>query len=350
MSEQDTLQGAEEERGTPGEKVGAYLKARREARGLSLDEVAAQTRIKRGYLEAIEADDYEALPSGPFVSGFIASYARTLGIDPSEIEPLIPELEPPPIVDPAVRQDPEWKGPPLEIRELPVGGRGGTLSAWGIALAVTLLVVAVVVFLTPSLRSLVGVDRMVSTNPAPADAEPSPAGETVSPSDSPDASEKATVTAPAESDAKAAASPDAGEDSKGAKVSVESGDRGVSTGEKATASGEDLAKRRIRRLASIVGADDRTYVVYTDDALPEGKEQEVEIVARYKTYLRVSKTLDGKPVFEDILPKGKSKRFTRAGDLWVVIGNSGGVEIYYDGTRLPPPGKFGEKKGIAFRW
>ncbi len=63
------------------EQIGTYLRTRREARGLSLDDIAAQTKIRKSYLEAIEDNDYRALPSGPFVNGFITSFARALGVN-----------------------------------------------------------------------------------------------------------------------------------------------------------------------------------------------------------------------------------------------------------------------------
>ena len=342
-TEEETIQGETAETGRPVEKVGAYLKARREAQGLTLDALAAQTRIKRGYLEAIEADDYEALPSGPFISGFITSYARALGVEAETIEPMIPEIDPPPIVDPAVRQDPEWKGPPLEIRELPVGGRGGTLSAWGIAIAIALVAVTGAVLLTPSLRSWLGFEIDLSATDSSAATEEEAAD---APSEAP-RPESRQEAAPSSLEATAPPARKAGGAGAGA-VAIDAVQYRTGSHDRTAGDGE-LKKRGIRRLASIVGADDRTYVVYSDETLEEGEPQQVEVAARYRSYLRVSKTLDGEAIFEDILPKGSSKRFTYAGDLWMVVGNSGGVDIYYDGTRLPTLGKLGEKKGVAFR-
>jgi len=61
---------------------GQTLKDAREARGLSLDEVAKTTRIARHHLEALEKGDLDALPAGPFAKGFIEAYAKALGLDP----------------------------------------------------------------------------------------------------------------------------------------------------------------------------------------------------------------------------------------------------------------------------
>jgi transcriptional regulator with XRE-family HTH domain len=65
-----------------GGDIGQALKAAREARGLSLAELAEATRVRAGYLAAIEAMRLESLPSRPFVVGYIRAYAQALGLDP----------------------------------------------------------------------------------------------------------------------------------------------------------------------------------------------------------------------------------------------------------------------------
>ncbi len=61
--------------------IGAALKAAREARGLSLQQVAEATRIRQSYVEALEAMRLEALPSRPFTIGYVRAYAALLGMD-----------------------------------------------------------------------------------------------------------------------------------------------------------------------------------------------------------------------------------------------------------------------------
>ncbi|MFH1464322.1 MAG: helix-turn-helix domain-containing protein, partial [Pseudomonadota bacterium] len=64
---------------------GALLRRLREAKGLSIDDLAASTRIARRYLEAIEADEYAALPAATFVRGYLRSVARSLEVDPERL-------------------------------------------------------------------------------------------------------------------------------------------------------------------------------------------------------------------------------------------------------------------------
>lgn len=64
---------------------GAELRSVREARGASLDEIAELTKVKKSYLEAIEADDVARFPAPVFFKGFLKAYAKALGLNPAEI-------------------------------------------------------------------------------------------------------------------------------------------------------------------------------------------------------------------------------------------------------------------------
>lgn len=61
--------------------IGAELRAARELRGLSLQDLADATRIRRGYLEALEAFKLDQLPSRPFTIGYVRAYAQAMNMD-----------------------------------------------------------------------------------------------------------------------------------------------------------------------------------------------------------------------------------------------------------------------------
>ena len=65
--------------------VGERLRAAREKIGLSLDDIAAQTRIPQRHLESIETADWDALPAPTYTTGFAKSYASAVGLDRTEI-------------------------------------------------------------------------------------------------------------------------------------------------------------------------------------------------------------------------------------------------------------------------
>jgi cytoskeletal protein RodZ len=65
--------------------AGERLKAAREEKKLSLEDIAAQTRIPQRHLESIETADWEKLPAPTYTIGFAKSYASSVGLDRSEI-------------------------------------------------------------------------------------------------------------------------------------------------------------------------------------------------------------------------------------------------------------------------
>jgi cytoskeleton protein RodZ len=72
------------------ETLGGKLRNERELRGLSLDELAASTRIQKKFLQALEEGRFDALQAPVFVVGFIRTYADALGLNPN---PLVAEYE-----------------------------------------------------------------------------------------------------------------------------------------------------------------------------------------------------------------------------------------------------------------
>jgi cytoskeleton protein RodZ len=65
----------------PGER----LRAAREAKGMSVQDVASATRIPKRHLETIEDGDFAVLPGRTYAIGFSRSYARAVGLNDEEI-------------------------------------------------------------------------------------------------------------------------------------------------------------------------------------------------------------------------------------------------------------------------
>jgi cytoskeletal protein RodZ len=61
--------------------VGSELRSAREAQGLTLEDIAAQTRIPRRHLESLEISDWQRLPAPTYTMGFAKSYASAVGLD-----------------------------------------------------------------------------------------------------------------------------------------------------------------------------------------------------------------------------------------------------------------------------
>lgn len=62
--------------------VGEALTQAREAAGLSLDDVAAQTKIRASILAAMEAGDFSACGGDAYARGQLRSIAQVVGLDP----------------------------------------------------------------------------------------------------------------------------------------------------------------------------------------------------------------------------------------------------------------------------
>ena len=67
-----------------GVSMGSFghdLKKAREAKGVTLETIAAATKITTRYLQAVEQEQFEKLPGGVFRRSIVRSYARTAGLD-----------------------------------------------------------------------------------------------------------------------------------------------------------------------------------------------------------------------------------------------------------------------------
>ncbi len=61
--------------------IGERLKRAREARAMSLEDVASQTRIPMRHLQHIELGEWDALPAPTYAIGFARNYATAIGLD-----------------------------------------------------------------------------------------------------------------------------------------------------------------------------------------------------------------------------------------------------------------------------
>jgi transcriptional regulator with XRE-family HTH domain len=64
---------------------GEILRRERQLRSITLREISATTKIGISHLEALERNDFAALPGGAFTKGFLRAYAVHVGLDPEEM-------------------------------------------------------------------------------------------------------------------------------------------------------------------------------------------------------------------------------------------------------------------------
>ena len=86
--------------------VGSALRKVREGRGLTLEEAARDTRVRKEFLEALEAEEFDRLLGDVHVRGCLRTYATYLRLSPDKViaayenehapEPSLSTLTPPP--------------------------------------------------------------------------------------------------------------------------------------------------------------------------------------------------------------------------------------------------------------
>ncbi len=127
------------------EGLGLWLRRAREARGLSVEEVNEQLKIRQRYLQALEVGDYAALPGSIQARGFIRNYARFLGLPVEEAlarylaevegRPMQPHVHIPQITSPEriTRERPtKFAPPPTESEEANLGSDSLPSFIWGL--------------------------------------------------------------------------------------------------------------------------------------------------------------------------------------------------------------------------
>ena len=63
---------------------GDYLKSIRLEKGISLEEISNETKIREDNLLLIEKEDFDRLPSEVYIKGFLRAYAKSVGADEEE--------------------------------------------------------------------------------------------------------------------------------------------------------------------------------------------------------------------------------------------------------------------------
>lgn len=295
--------------------LGRYLGGLREERGLSLEEVARITRVASCYLEALEREDFSALPAPVFTKGYIRAYCQVLGVP----------------VDEALARYARSAGIVVAGREPAVTSLVGRPAATGHGTRGTLLVsfvlllgfgvaLFVVALILQSGRSEIGTRRaepptlVVDTRAAPAAASVPVTAAT--PSSAPPAPIAASPAASALSAGGVPSVPLAPVTRSGEAKPVGSTENRV--GSDPTHPGGDATELPPLRLGSI--------------GLP------YRLVARATeaTWLRV-RTEDGRAT-EGTIPAGEVREWVSNRPFVLTVGNAAGVTFELNGRKLPPLG------------
>jgi len=327
--------------------IGRRLRARREELGLSLEEVQAETKIRRKYLEALEAGDESRIPGAVYLKGFLRSYANFLGLDGWELvreyrtwkEGPPPEAVSQGEVSPEEETSPRGRGarrhrrraaaPRPQAPGLPPapagppgrvtararrGGRRGLGRFWVSVLVLTVLVGAVgfwYLWAEPAGPAEGDDETGALPGVGEAPAEPGAGG-----------------------DGAGSAEPDAGGDDDAGSAEPEAG------GEDADTAGSGTVPGQMRWALVSESADEARYVVY-------GAPFTLGLEVLDRCWVRV--TVDGQVVLEKTLEAGSTGRWSAGKELTVRLGRPHLVRVSLEGEDLGPAGTRDAPRTLVFK-
>jgi cytoskeleton protein RodZ len=122
--------------------LGARLAAKREQLGWAVAEVASHLKLAPRQIEAMEADNYAALPTMVMTRGFIRSYAKLLDLDVSDA---LAAISPATAAQPVRASAHGQLSTPFSESRFSLMGRSKFAYKWLVVLAVLLLLLAVAI-------------------------------------------------------------------------------------------------------------------------------------------------------------------------------------------------------------
>ncbi len=268
---------------------GAELKRAREARGMSVHQLAVELHVSDAMISAMERGDYAVLGEPVFVRGHLRNYARALGLPESDVlagydstqhRPAPPVLQPIPHTGTLSPRAREW-----------------SMRAVSGAVALVLLVLLVSWWLR---RPETPVPQPESMVPAAATA-PAPAASTRPMTALTDLADSATTTA--KTPAKTAAN--------------------VAAAGKVPAPATRAAKPAAQAVAMHPAA--------TGPITPPGDMTHVKFTLGAASWVEVYDN-NGKRIYYDLAAAGSNLELSGAGPLQVFLGNAPGVGVELDGA------------------
>ena len=263
--------------------VSEVLQRARLDQGIDLATIAARTKIKANYLQAIEAGDPKSLPGEFFYKSFVHQYATFLGVDTRAIDAEINR------VLSADAPPPRAAAPTQRAVELSSGSRGAAKYFFYAALLLVLVACYGIDGWWHESRA-VATEKIGSRSPV---AENTPRLRAPGP-----ATERVSL----------------------ASVSH------VAGGPAAVAPVAAVAKQN-------------------EAAVPAGSRVELALSATEDTWLSISS--DGTPVFSGLLEANQTKTVEGKQFAELRVGNAAGLEVRLNGTPLGPLGAHGQVRNMV---
>lgn len=324
------------------EELGAALRAEREKRGLSIEDVANHLKIGARLLRALEEGDASSLPHLAYAKGFIRSYSSYLGMAAEEVNEAVCALGgtspavPQPVYTPEESLAPgrslKWLGVVIVLALL----AGGAYVAWQ---------QGALDFLSRQTRRLAQPSPPLQT---PDSAENVPGRDASAPAaDSAQISSQTPAAKPEAFAPAASPSPEAAPVAAPASAASTASTGGVNTPSSAPApaSAWGLSSTTAAPAQPAIGQNATQPAQPADGALPPGQHK-VVITATEECW--VHSNADNTDTRQFSLRKGDTFALTFTKSLELKLGNAGGVRIRYNGQDMPAPGQSGQVRTLTF--
>ena len=324
------------------EELGAALRALREKRGLSIEDVANHLKIGARLLRALEEGDASSLPHLAYAKGFIRSYSSYLGMAAEEVNEAVCALGgtspavPQPVYTPEESLAPgrslKWLGVLIVLALV----AGGAYVAWQ---------QGALEILSRQTRRLAQPSPPLQT---PDSAESVPGRETSAPAADSAQTPSQTPAAKSEAFAPAASpSPEAAPVAAPASAASTASPGGVNTPSSAPAPATawGLSSTTAAPAQPAIGQNATQPAQPADGALSPGQHK-VIITATEECWIHSN--ADNTDTRQFSLRKGDTFALTFTKSLELKLGNAGGVRIRYNGEDMPAPGQSGQVRTLTF--
>jgi len=334
-------------------ELGTLLKEARMEKGLTLDDIKEQTKIRKKYLEAIENNNFDIIPGNVYVKVFIKGYARQVGLDYSslieEYEILKENSEADTSFNKDLLPDGKFKYQPFHNKKKSKFLKIIIIIFISLFAAATAFFIYQYFFLSDSINNVVNnmsnssqytvSESNDSTNNiseeetiSPSAAEESSLNELniVDPQKIPEESEEST-------------DPD-GKNSTNTEDSVENSENEtLLTDQKTVSKTEETAVNE----ETAVSSTDNTNQLnleeqQTTDSEITDKTLELPVIIKASDLAWVRVDVDGENIFRGLLKEGDKRKFFPNDNLYIKIGNGAAVTAEVEGTDYGPWGGSGE--------
>lgn len=325
--------------------IGEKLKKARKERGWTLKDVQNKTKIRSRYLQALEEENFDIIPGEAYVRAFIKGYANQLGLDGNKLAEEYQQLK---------KEETRLEKEESQTIELPDDDNGNfflhskVLSAS--IVIILLLVIGFVVYnvflLNDSQYGLQELSETYSTQSSNSDFSDKAKSDKIETPQSSVATDSILKE------------PQKAEDTEEQADNMTNYVDNVIEEKKDNAVKSSIPVFQKSSENKPVREEENKIEVIKENRIVEDeenkevqnieKEKSIQIIVTARCWLRVK--VDGKKVFEGILEKGDVKEFKGKKELYMKMGNAGGIKVKKGNEIIGPLGKSGEVTSKVFEF